>query len=136
MTTKPDAKKHESKPEPAADTTIEAAAEPRPATPEPQPATPSVPVAAPEPPAAPAPIIPPIDGAIPDWAVSSATGARHITYTAHDHITAHDLAGTLGAQSVLLPGHNTAHSIAARTITPPKLRPARVTFTFRENIAS
>lgn len=85
-------------------------------------------------PAQPEPALPLIDNADPAWARTAAVGARHVQYTAHDHITPTDVVHTLEAQTVTIPGHTEPLHIAARTITPPKLRPVRVTFTVRERI--
>lgn len=85
-------------------------------------------------PAQPEPAFPLIDGADPKFAASVSIGSRHIQFTAHDHITPADVVHLLEAKTVHIPGHAEAINIAARTITPLKMRPVRVTFTVREPI--
>ena len=85
-------------------------------------------------PAAPEHALPLIDGTDPKWAITAAVGARHVQFTAHDHITVRDLVGMLDAKTITIPGHATPILIAARTLTPPEQHPARVTFTVRERI--
>lgn len=85
-------------------------------------------------PAAPESALPLVDGADPKWAIAAAVGARHVQFTAHDHVTVRELVGMLDAQTITIPGHATPILIAARTLTPPEQHPARVTFTVRERI--
>lgn len=78
--------------------------------------------------------MPLIDGADPAWAISASVGSRHIQLVARDEVKHADVVSMLAANTVTIPGHNRPTLIASRSITPPALRPVRITFTVRERI--
>lgn len=81
----------------------------------------------------PAPSLPLIDGVEPAWVDKVVVGARSIQFIARPDVDADVPAHALKARSVTLPGHAPI-DVAARAITPPAMRPVRVTLTVRERI--